>query len=149
MQYITNKSSPLTNYNLCSSYHNRSMLSKYIEVHHPICDDIIGHNQRWNTFFEEKVKGIMLKYSCNSLQEICGNKAAWKKLKEEATKKEKYAGVLGPWNSLLSILLMGLDGFHGDGRTLIHFAKHTIWATLEMLTLNGEDIADAIKHYAG
>eukprot|EP01083_Nonionella_stella_P281606 958206_1 len=41
-------SSPLTKYNLLWSYRPKSLLSKYINTHHPLCEDLPGHNQRWS-----------------------------------------------------------------------------------------------------
>ena len=147
MQYISNNSSPLTSYSLLWSYHHRRILSKYITIHHPICEDKLGHNQRWTAFYQDKVEQLMIDNSCNNLNDVYRNKNAWKKLKEESTKKEQYAGVLGPWQSLLSILFLGMDGFHANGRIIIHFAKHNIMSTLQMMKDKGEDIGAAIKHY--
>ncbi len=89
----------------------------------------------------------MIDFNFNSVEQIYKSKAAFKKLKDAATKKGEYAGVLGPWQSLVSILLMALDPFHGDGRIIIHVVKHNICATLKMLKSKCEDVAGALEHF--
>eukprot|EP01083_Nonionella_stella_P257372 881046_1 len=146
MQYICNNSSPLTNYSLMWSYHHRSTLSKYKTIHHPICEDMFGHNQRFQVFKSEKVNNIMLNNNC-TLKDIVQNKNLFKKLKDASTKKDIYAGTLGPWQSLLSLIFMGVDGLHGDLRIIILFVKHTIQMTLERIKNIDGDMSSAIRHY--
>eukprot|EP01083_Nonionella_stella_P180904 646491_1 len=140
-------SSPLTKYNLLWSYHHRSILSRYTKIHHPICENKTGHNIRWQTFYADKVSRIMAKYNISKYEDIMKNKKAWKAVKQEATKHEKYAGTLGPWNSLLDILFYGLDGLHDDGRTIIHFTKHVMLATFQRAHHTNVDIEQILNHY--